>query len=183
MVKIISLTLTFEHVNWKSIGVIYPLEAFLVSSVATFHQMGQRYSTDIIYTKTSTLNLTFDHVTWKSTGVIFSPGAFTVSSLTNFQQRDKKILYRHHLYIDQQFDLNLWPCDLKINRGHLLPTGKQRGQKRTLLGLQTDQQVQNNMPSFFNRGHKRCITISYLPTRIQGSWLVNAKFPNFAFII
>ena len=57
---------------------------------------------------------------WTSLGVIYSLEAFNVPSLATFQQRGQQILSIHHLFQDHQFDLDLWPCVLKFNMGHLL---------------------------------------------------------------
>ena len=78
---------------------------------------------DSIFSKTSILTLTFDHVTSKSIGVIYSLGASTVPSLATFKQRSQEILIRQHIFKPQQFDLDLWPHDIKIYRGHLFPRG------------------------------------------------------------
>ena len=78
------------------------------------------------------LNLTFNHLTF--------PGAFIKSSLATFKKRSQRILSGHHFYRDQQFDLDIWPRDLKIKKTNLLSSGiythvpilatlKQRGQK------------------------------------------------------
>ena len=59
----------------------------------------------------------------KTIGVIYSFGASTVTSLATFKQNGQKILSRQHFLKDQQFDLDLCPCDLKNNRDHLLARG------------------------------------------------------------
>ena len=62
--------------------------------------------------------------------------ASTVPSLVTFKQRGQDILSRQNFIIDLQFDLDLWSCDFKINRSHILPrdinftTFKQRDQER-----------------------------------------------------
>ena len=82
------------------------------------------------------------------------------------------ILSGHYLYKDQQFDLDLWPCDLKINRGHLhiLPKAIHSTKfgnfqaiwskdiELTLLGLQTV------LPSNQPQGAKLCLLFQ------RGSW-------------
>ena len=69
------------------------------------------------------LILIFDHVTWTSIRVIYSLWVFTVPSFATSKQRGQKTLSGQHFFNDQQSDLDLWLCDLKINRGHLLPMG------------------------------------------------------------
>ena len=56
-------------------------------------------------------------------GNIHSQGASTVPSLAIFSKGGQKILSRQYFFKDQQFDLDVWPRDLKINRHHLLPRG------------------------------------------------------------
>ena len=60
------LTLTFEHVTWRSIRIIYILGATPAPSLVLIKWRGQKILT--LYG----LNLTFEHVTWKSIGIIYS---------------------------------------------------------------------------------------------------------------
>ena len=69
--------------------------------------------------KINSLPLTFD-MTWNSIENIYSLEAFTVPSWATFQQRSQEILSWQHFFNDQQFDLDLWPYDLKMDKGHLL---------------------------------------------------------------
>ena len=102
--------------TWK----IYSLRAYKVPSLAIFKQRGQKISANSICTRTSSFILPFDHVNWTSLGAIYMLGASTVSSLGTFQQRVKR--YQVDIFLkNQQCDLVLCPCDLKINRGPLLP--------------------------------------------------------------
>ena len=56
-------------------------------------------------------------MTWTSIWVIYSLEAITVPSLAKMiTVRD---IERTTLFSDQHLDLDLWPCELKINRGHL----------------------------------------------------------------
>ena len=74
----------------------------------------------------SGLTLTFEHVNWKSIGIIYLLGATPAASLVLIKLGSK-----------EGFDLDLWTCDLKINRDNLLNEGnpctkvliKWRGQK------------------------------------------------------
>ena len=78
----ISFTLTFVHMIWTSIEVIFSLKAFTIPRLATFKQRGQDiFSGQHFLSKTRRLVLTFDHVIWKLIGVTYSLGAFTVPSL------------------------------------------------------------------------------------------------------
>ena len=88
------------------------------------------------------------------------------------------------------FDLDLWTCDLKINRDHLLIDGnpctkfgidqveESKDIMRTTLDLQTDLQLQNNMPPF-SRGGGIKIGIFLLWWSIdpgsQGSFCINGN--------
>ena len=80
----------------------------------------------------SGLTLTYEHVTWKSIGIIYSLVATPSLGLIKWYWADN-IVGR-----EEWFDLDLWTCDLKINRDHLLIEGdpctkfgidKWRGQK------------------------------------------------------
>ena len=71
-------------------------------------------------------------------------GSTAVPSLATLKQRGQKMVSEHHLYKDQDFDLDLLPRALKINRVNLLSslaTLKQRTQKifsgQLILGLQS----------------------------------------------
>ena len=118
----------------------------------------------------SVLTLTFEHVTWKSLRIIYSLRATSAPSLVLIMWRGQKILSKYTICSKEWFDLDLWTCDLKINRDHLLIEGnlctkfcfdQVKGSKDiewTTLGLQTDRptdihvptdrQLQNNMPPF-----------------------------------
>ena len=80
---------------------------------------------------------------------------------------------------EEWFDLDLWTCDLKINRDHLLIEGNPctkygidqvKGSKdidRTRLGLQTDIRTDrltgscNTICPLFQGGHKKTVTIDW----------------------
>ena len=71
--------------------------------------------------KTSSLILIFDIVTRKPIGGTSTLlDSSSVPILSNFKKRSQQILSEPHFYKDQQFNLDLWPCDLNINRNHLL---------------------------------------------------------------
>ena len=102
--------MTSDHVIWTSIGVIYSG----VIHCTNFDNFPGKGSKDIeqttFFQKPAVLTLTINgrHV-------------ITVLSLATFQQRGREILSWQHL--SQQFDFDLWPCDLKINRGYKLFKG------------------------------------------------------------
>ena len=89
-----SLTLTFDHVTWKSIGNIYSLRA---SNVQTMWQLSSKkvmiLSRQHLY-KDQTFDLSLQHVTWKSLGNINTLGASNVPSLAGFKQKGRKLLSR-----------------------------------------------------------------------------------------
>ena len=128
--KTSSLAMTFDHMTWKSIGNIYSLRATTVLNLA------------------ATSILTLDHVTWKLIGKIYSLGETFEPSLATFKQRDQNTL-SGYLFKNHQYDLDLWPCDLKIKREHPFSRGIQctkfgnsqaKGSKdieQTSLGLQS----------------------------------------------
>ena len=83
----------------------------LLPCLRIFKQRFKRYWANTICTKTSSLTLTLDHVTWTWIMVIYLLEASSAPGLGTFQQRGKG---------DQQNDFDLWSCDLKINRKHLI---------------------------------------------------------------
>ena len=94
----------------------------------------------------------------------------------------QKVLSRIFFFKGQQFHLDLWQCDLKINRGHLLSRGihctkfgnfqakRSKDIEKTSLGLQTDRQVQNNMLPFYKGGHKNMLQLESNCLQIHVSW-------------
>ena len=91
-------TLAFDHVIWKSIGIIYSLEVTTVPSLKTC--------------KGVCLTLTYEYWTSKSTSNIYSHGIIPVPSLAILNQRGKKAPYPQ---IDQQImTCKLFQCGLKL---------------------------------------------------------------------
>ena len=82
----------------------------------------ERYWVDYIFSQTSSLTLTFGHVIWKLFRVIYLLGASIIPSL-QLSGKVVKRFWANFFFKDSHFDLNLWPCDLKINKGHLLSSG------------------------------------------------------------
>ena len=109
--------------SWTSKGVICSLEAFTVPSLATFQQRGSGDVEQTTVEQRPTI-WPWPLTMWtKIIRVIYSLGSSTVPSLVIFKQKSQKIFSRHHLNKDLQFDLDLWPYDLKNNKSHLLSEG------------------------------------------------------------
>ena len=68
----------------------------------------------------SGLTLTFEQVTWKSIGIINLLGSTPAPSLVLIKWRVKIYWANNRLGSKEWFDLDLWTCDLKIHRDHLL---------------------------------------------------------------
>ena len=121
-------------------------------------------------------------MTLTSIWVIYSLEAFTVPSLAIFQQKWSRDTERTTFFFsDQQLDLDLWPCELKINRGHLLSRGihstkfgnfhvkGSKDNKQTSFGPQTDLQTERPTDwhaAFFQRRHKKTSTKEHTVIRI-----------------
>ena len=112
--KISSLTLTFVHMTWKSIGVISSLGEITVPRFATFEQKSRRYWADNIFSMTSGMILTFYHVTWKTIEVIYSLGTFPVPNLAYFNQRGLKIVSWQYISMTNSLPLTFDHLTLKI---------------------------------------------------------------------
>ena len=97
--KTSSLALTFGHVIWKLLGVIYLLGASIIPSLATFRQrLVKRFRADI-FSKTSSLTLTFDHVTWKLMRVIYSLGYGSILLPSTCK---KNYVNMQHIYVNMR---------------------------------------------------------------------------------
>ena len=131
--KISILTVIFDHRTWKSIENIYSLgvttvqqfdldlwqsdlkinNIFLGSSTVpnqTIKQRGQK-----IFWRTS-----FEqrHLTmWPDN---LRPRGIHCTKFSNSLAKGQTTLSEHHLYKDQKFDLDLWPCNLNVDSEHLL---------------------------------------------------------------
>ena len=109
------LTLTFDQVTWKSIGVIF--------TVIILNTLKENRSKDFV--RSSLIkDLQFYLDLWpchlKINGIIYSLRAFTLPSLANFKQMGQKVFFKHLLYTDQKFNLSLWLSNQKFNREHRL---------------------------------------------------------------
>ena len=111
------LTLTFEHVTWKSIGIIYSLGAPLHQVWYWSSERVKRYWADNTmgweeWAEKSGLTLTFEDVTWKSIGIIYLLGATPAPSLVLIKWRGQKILSWQHSQLRRgvwPWPLNMWP--------------------------------------------------------------------------
>ena len=104
----------------------------------------------------------------------------------------KRYWAENFIHKNQQssFDLDLWPGDLKINMGHLLPMDihctkfgncQAQGSKAHLVYRQTDRQVQNIMlPVFKGGGHKN---ILFFHQRSRTTYQLTRKPPKFLFTV
>ena len=123
------LTLTFEHVTWKSIGIIYSLKAPPAPNLLLIYWRGQRYWSDNTVGWEEWFDLDFEHVTWKSIGIIYSLRATPAPSLIVIKWKDQKILSRQHLVyrpMDRPSDSCKTICPLF-----------QGGHKKSLIGQTT----------------------------------------------
>jgi len=75
------------------------------------------------FTLRVTVTLTFDLLTPKSIGVFYSIRAITLWNLKALGQRVLELLSWNGFHSSGHCDLDLWPTDLKINRGLLLNKG------------------------------------------------------------
>jgi len=79
-----------------------------------------RYWADMVFALNGTVTLTFDLVTSKFIGIIYWPWPIFLPSTMTVTHKLFKILSGHGYCIKWYCDLDLWPNDLKICRGHLL---------------------------------------------------------------
>ena len=115
------------------------------------------------------MTLTFVYVIWKQ----YCRGAPAVPREI-LNEGVKEILSGHHLSKDQKFDLDLWLCDLKIIKEHVVSRGIHhtkfgnfqrkvlKDMERTSHGLHTDRKMQNNLPLFSNGGIKIQLEICFV---------------------
>ena len=152
-----SLTLTFNHVIWTSIGDIYLLGASTVPSLDTLQRRGQEIISGKYLYKDHQSDLQVRPCDLKVKGAIYSQGASTVPSLATFKPMSQEILSGNHSYKDHQLNLTFdhvnrrsigVVCSLGASTIPSLATFKQRGQGilsgHRLVYTQTDRQVLNS---------------------------------------
>ena len=66
------------------------------------------------------LTSTFDQLTWISIGIIYSWRTIYLQSLKVVGQSVLELSVHKMWETNMTFDLDLWPCDLNINRDHLI---------------------------------------------------------------
>jgi len=116
-----TVTLTFDLLTSKCIGVIYWVwPSFLPSTMTVTYEIFKTLSGNSfgINIKLWPWPLTY----WPQTlfGVIYWPLQIFLQSTINVTHKLFKILSRHEFCIKCYCDLDLWPSDLKVYRGHLL---------------------------------------------------------------
>ena len=113
------------------------LKGFTLRPTCMFRQLGSKNSIIPLPSITNNLidqglmekkprswTLIFDHVTWISIRIIYFPGADFVSSLAAIRQKGHRIQSGQ-----QQFDNDLYSCDLYDNYCTKFGTSKQKGYK------------------------------------------------------
>ena len=154
------LTLAFEHVTLKSIGIIYLLMATPAASLVLIKWRGQKIWAD----NTVGWEEKFDLDIWtcdlKIIGIIYLFGATLHQVCYWSSEGFKRYAADNTVGWEEWFDFDLWTCYLKINKDHLLIESTLRqvwyrvkGSKdieRTTLGLQTDRPTvaKQNAPLF-----------------------------------
>ena len=165
------LTLTFKHVTWKSIGIIYSLRATPAPSMVLITWKSQK----ILSGQHSGLR----RVVWPWPLNMWpeNQGSSTHWGQPLYQvwywssEGVKRYWADNTVGWEELFDLDLWTCDLKINRDHLLIEGNPctkfsinqvKGSKDiewTTLGVQNDRPtyrptVAKTICPLFQGGHK-----------------------------
>ena len=118
------VTLTFEHVTWKSIGIIYSLKAIPAPNLVLIKWRGQKIWSGqhsglrrVVWPWL--LNMWPENQKGSST--------FWVQPLHQVwywsSEGVKRYWADNSVGWKELFDLDLWTCDLKINRDHLLIDG------------------------------------------------------------
>ena len=115
-----TVTFTFDLVTSKFIGssTNHDQSSYQVPWLSLINF--SRYWVDMVFALNGTVTLTFDLVTSKFIGVIYWPWPIFLPSIMTVTHKLFKILSGHGFCIKWYCDLDLWPSDLKIYRGHLL---------------------------------------------------------------
>jgi hypothetical protein len=145
----------------------------MINATMKFHDPRHKtflsYHTETILLFPVTVTLTFDLVTWKSIGFICESWSMYLSSFMIIGISVLELSSGKHFTISGHRDLDLWPSDFKISRGHLRvminvplkchdPRPKrswviiQKPSGGRTYGWRTDRHVQNNKHPLLRRG-------------------------------
>jgi len=113
----VTVTLTFDLVTWKSIGVICESRSMYLWSVMILGKSVLELSSENHFTISGHRDL--DLVTSKSIRVICESWSIYLWSFMILGICVLELSSENHFTISGHRDLDLWPSDLKINRGHL----------------------------------------------------------------
>ena len=113
----VTVTLTFDLVTWKSIGVICKSRSMYLWSVMILGKSVLELSFENHLTISGHCDL--DLVTSKSIGVICESWSIYLWSFMILGICFLELSSENHFTISGHRDLDLWPSDIKINRGHL----------------------------------------------------------------
>ena len=106
---IIEQTTIFQRpAVWPWLLTMWPEHQQVVSSTLWMHELYQDWQ---LYSKEVKRYWNKKSAVWP-----WPPLGIQCTKFGNFEGKSKKIFSRHHRYKDQQFDLDFWPYDLKINR-------------------------------------------------------------------
>jgi len=118
---LVTVTLTFDLLTPKSIGVFYWIRAITLWSLKALGQRVLELLSGNGFHSSDHCDL--DLLTLKSIGVFYSIRAITLWSLKALGQRVLELLSGNGFHSSVHCDLDLWPTDLKINRDFLLNKG------------------------------------------------------------
>jgi len=114
------VTLTFDLLTPKSIGVFYLIRAITLWSLKPLGQRVLELLSGICFHSLGHCDLDLWPTDPKSIGVFYFIRAITLWSLKALCQRVLKLLSGNGFHSSGHCDLDLWPTDPKINRGLLL---------------------------------------------------------------
>ena len=114
-------SLTLDPMTITSIyGVIYWSTPSSMSNLRAMLCRQCRVITRKSFSGSRSVTLTFDPMTLKSIGVIYWSPPASMSSLRAMDAGNVELWLRQAFQVHGHCNLDLWPNDLKINRGHLL---------------------------------------------------------------
>ena len=105
------------------IGVIYWVWTIFLPSTCSIYlslRNFSRYWVDMVFAFNATVTLTFFLLNSIFIGVSYWVWPIFLPCIMTVTHKYLKILSRHGLCIKWYCDLDLWPCDLNICKGHLL---------------------------------------------------------------